>query len=112
MGWQDAAYTLMSGRWFSAEECEAMGLVWRVTDPGSLLAETLEVADELAANPIPSLVATKALMLESGRPDGAWAAHQREVEVYTQLMGAAANAEVVAAFLDQREPDFGRIPGL
>jgi enoyl-CoA hydratase/carnithine racemase len=37
MGWQNAAYTLMSGRWFSADECKSMGLVWRVTEPETLL---------------------------------------------------------------------------
>ncbi len=112
MGWQNAAYTLMSGRWFSAEECEAMGLVWRVTDPGDLMPETLVVADELATNPIPSLVETKQLLLASGRAQGAWEAHQRENGAFARLLGKPANAEALAAFLDKREPDFAAIPGL
>ncbi|MCH7604215.1 MAG: enoyl-CoA hydratase/isomerase family protein, partial [Planctomycetes bacterium] len=67
MGWQNAAYVLMSGRWFDAQECLKMGLVWRVCEPDALMAETREIARELAANPIPSLIATKELMLASGR---------------------------------------------
>ncbi|MEM7541396.1 MAG: enoyl-CoA hydratase-related protein [Pseudomonadota bacterium] len=112
MGWQNAAYALMSGRWFSANECHDMGLVWRVVEDENLLDETLEVAQELASNPIPSLVATKQLMLAAGRPEHAWAAHNREMAAYESLMGGPANREAVAAFMEKRAPDFSAIPGL
>ncbi|MCP5026704.1 MAG: enoyl-CoA hydratase/isomerase family protein [Actinomycetia bacterium] len=112
LGWQDAAYTLMSGRWFGADECQAMGLVWRITEPESLLAETLSVAEELAANPIPSLVETKQLLLASGHAEGAGNAHRRELKAFARLQGASANNEALAAFLDKRDPDFTSIPGL
>ena len=112
MGWQNAAYTLMSGRWFDAQECLDMGLVWRVCEPDQLMDETYEVARELAANPIPSLVATKELMLASGRSMEAMAAHERENTAYASLLGAPANEEAVKAFLDKREADFEKIPGL
>lgn len=112
VGWQHAAHILLSGRWFSAQECLEMGFVWRVCAPEDLDRETMAVAQELAANPIPSLIATKELMLASGRRDQAMAAHRREVDAYTILIGAPANREAVAAFLEKREPDFTSIPGL
>lgn len=112
MGWQNAAYTLMSGRWFDAQECLDMGLVWRVCEPDQLMKETYEVAQELAANPIPSLVATKELMLAAGRATQTLAAHERENTAYASLLGAPANAEAVKAFFEKREPDFEKIPGL
>jgi len=112
MGWQNAAYVLMSGRWFSAEECLDMGLVWKVCEPESLMSEAVAVADELAANPIPSLVATKELLMGAGRPNEAWAAHKREVSAYATLLGAPANTEAVAAFVEKRDPDFSSIPGI
>jgi enoyl-CoA hydratase/carnithine racemase len=112
MGWQNAAYVLMSGRWFSAEECLDMGLVWKVCEPESLMSEAVAVAGELAANPIPSLVATKELLMGAGRPDEAWAAHKREVSAYAALLGAPANTEAVAAFVEKRDPDFSSIPGI
>ena len=112
LGWQNAAYVLMSGRWFSASECQEMGLVWRVVDGAVLVDETLKVATELAMNPIPSLVATKKLMIGAGRAEQAWAAHNREMEAYATLMGSPANSEAVAAFLEKRAPDFSKIPGL
>ncbi len=112
MGWQNAAYVLMSGRWFSAEECLDMGLVWKVCEPESLMSEAVAVADELAANPIPSLVATKELLMGAGRPNEAWAAHKREVSAYATLLGAPANTEAVAAFVEKRDPNFSSIPGI
>jgi len=112
MGRQHAADVLFSGRWFDAAECLAMGLVWKVCAAERLDAETMAVAEQWAANPIPSLVATKRLMLDAGRRDLAVAAHRREVAAYVDLIGAPANAEAVAAFLDKREPDFGSIAGL
>jgi len=112
MGWQNAAYTLMSGRWFDADECHDMGLVWRICESAELMEETIRVASELAENPIPSLVATKQLLLASGRPANAWAAHEREIAAYAELLGAPANREAVDAFVGKRAPDFRRIPGL
>lgn len=112
MGWQNAAYVLMSGRWFSAQECMDMGLVWRVIPAPALMDETLSVARELAANPIPSLVATKRLMLAGGRPAQAIAAHEREMQVYDELLGAPANREAVRAFGEKRAPDFSAIKGI
>jgi len=112
MGWQNAAYVLMSGRWFSAQECLDMGLAWKVCSPDALLGEAMTAAQELAANPIPSLVATKQLMLDAGRAEQAIDAHKRELIAYVPLMGGPANREAFAAFNEKREPDFGSIPGL
>jgi len=112
MGWQNAAYTLLSGRWFSAEECFDMGLVWRVSEPDFLMKETYEIAQEIAANPIPSLVATKSLLLASGRTTEVVAAHERENAAYADLLGAPANKEALSAFQEKREPEFEKIPGL
>lgn len=112
VGWQHAAYILLSGRWFDAQECLDMGFVWRVCAPEELEAQTRAVAQEIAANPIPSLIATKELMLASGRAAEALAAHEREMRAYDGLVGAAANREAVAAFLEKRDPDFTSIAGL
>lgn len=112
MGWQNAAYTLLSGRWFSAQECLESGLVWRICEGSKLLEEAHRVAAEIAANPIPSLVATKSLMLASGHREGALAAHERELAAYHELVGAPANREALSAFKEQRAADFSALPGL
>lgn len=112
MGWQNAAHVLLSGRWFSAEECLDMGLAWKVCSADSLQDEAMAAANEIAANPIPSLIATKQLMLDAGRAEHALAAHDRELVAYRPLMGAPANREAIKAFQEKRDPEFGSIPGL
>jgi enoyl-CoA hydratase/carnithine racemase len=112
MGWQNAAHVLLTGRWFSAQECLDMGLAWRVCAPEDLIEEAGQVAAEIAANPIPSLVATKKLMLDAGRAESALAASRREMAAYVPLVGGPANAEAVAAFIEKRDPDFASIPGI
>ena len=59
MGWQNAAHVLMSAEWFSADEARELGLVFKVTEPDTLIEETMAYAESLAAQPIDSLVATK-----------------------------------------------------
>ena len=98
MGWQDAMWVLASGRWFDAEECRRIGLVWRVCPPDRLLDEAMDVAGELAAQPLVSLLATKRLLLAGGRPRRVMEAHEREMAEFTTLLGGPANAEAVAAF--------------
>lgn len=111
MGWQHAAHTLLSGKWLSAQDAYDAGYVWKVCEPQELLEQAMAVATDIAANPIPSLIATKELMLASGRLDLAKESHTREVEAYKSLVGAPANREAIAAFFERREPDFSKIPG-
>jgi enoyl-CoA hydratase/carnithine racemase len=95
----------MSGAWFSAEECEEMGLVWRVTTPDELLPATLEVARTLAAKPIASLVETKRTIVSAHR-ELIGAARGRENTAFARLMGRPANLEAFAALAARRPPDF------
>ena len=112
MGWQNAAYALMSGQWLRAEECHKFGYVWKIVSESTLMDETLTIAKQMAMHPIPSLIATKQLMIAAGRSEAAWSAHGRETKAYESLMGAPANREAVAAFKDKRDADFSKIPGL
>jgi enoyl-CoA hydratase/carnithine racemase len=111
VGWQNAAYVLLSGDWISSEEAVSLGFAWRAITSEKLIDETMKVARKIAANPISSLVETKALMLESGKFETGRRAHSREVEAYTRLMGAPANREAIAAFFDKRAPNFSKIDG-
>jgi enoyl-CoA hydratase/carnithine racemase len=109
IGRQNAAWMLMSGEWFSAEEAREMGLVWRVTEPDELLAVAWDHAATLAARPISSLVAVKETMTASLRP-GIEAARELENAKFAELLGGPANIEALVAFAEGREPDFTRLP--
>jgi enoyl-CoA hydratase/carnithine racemase len=105
MGRQRAAWLLMSGAWFSAEECEQMGLVWRVTAPDDLLPATLEAARTLATKPMASLVETKRTIAAAHR-ELIGAARERENRAFARLLGRPANLEAFAALAERRPPDF------
>lgn len=101
IGRQNAAWLLMSSEWVDAVEAHRMGLVWRVCEPGDLLAETRKHAEVLAARPIPSLMAVKQTIAEPTRADVA-TARVREDGYFAALMGAQANADALAQFSEGR----------
>ncbi|HET9566380.1 MAG TPA: enoyl-CoA hydratase-related protein [Mycobacterium sp.] len=104
IGRQNAAWLLMSSEWVTAEEALRMGLVWKVCEPDDLLPEARRHAEILASRPIPSLMAVKQTIAEPSRP-GIAAATERENAHFAALMGAAANADALAAFTDKRGED-------
>jgi hypothetical protein len=78
-----------------------MGLVWKVCQPDDLLTEARRHAEVLATKPIPSLMAVKQTIAEPSRP-GIKAATERENAHFAKLMGAAANADALAAFTSKQ----------
>ncbi|MFC7500988.1 enoyl-CoA hydratase/isomerase family protein [Nocardioides sp. CPCC 206347] len=109
VGRQNAAWTLLSAEWISAEEAQAMGLVLRVCEPDDLLPVTRQHAEVLAARPISSLIAVKRTMTEPHR-EAIRAARDRENAAFAELMGGPANLEALAAFAEGRQPDFTQLP--
>src|SRR5690349_16538197 len=97
IGRQNAAWLLMSSEWVSAEEALRMGLVWKLCEPEDLLTEARTHAAVLASRPIASLKAVKATMVAPIRAE-IEAARARENACFVELMGAAANADALAAF--------------
>jgi enoyl-CoA hydratase/carnithine racemase len=105
VGWQEAAHILFTSRWVSAEQAVELGLAWRLCPAGDLMDEAMEVAGEIAAMPVASLVATKRVM-KAARADEIAAARSREDAEFSALVGAPANTEALTAFLEKRDPDF------
>ncbi|MBK5288614.1 MAG: enoyl-CoA hydratase/isomerase family protein [Acidimicrobiia bacterium] len=88
MGWQRAAYILLSGRWVSAPEAVELGLALEVAPDAEVVERTVALAREIAtAGPLGSIVATKALII-AGRSDLVTAAREREDATFASLFGA------------------------
>ncbi len=98
MGWQRAAAVLLTGEWVSAEDLVASGLALRSCPAGTVVAEARALAARIAQAPLPSLMATKRLML-AGQADAVAAARRREDDAFAVLLGQAANADALRSFL-------------
>jgi enoyl-CoA hydratase/carnithine racemase len=106
MGSQETAAFLFRSAWLDADEAVRTGLAWRKGDP--VLDAALEVADEIAAMPILSLVPNKQALL-AARADAVNRARQTENATLAKLAGNAATREALKAFAEKRPPDFTRL---
>ena len=85
MGRQHAAFSLLTSDWIPAEQAVATGLAVKQCSPDTLVAETLELATRIAAKSLPSLMATKRLLLDAER-EGIARARRLENEAFAELL--------------------------
>jgi len=109
IGRQNATWMLLSSEWISAAEAHEMGLVWKLSEPDSLMGDARRYADHLATMPVSSLVACKRVIVEPLK-DSISAARDRENQAFVELLGSPANNEALAAFAEGRKPDFTNLP--
>jgi len=109
IGWQETAHLLYTAAWIDAARAVELGIAWRSVPGERLLEEALEVAGEIAAMPIASLVGTKNLLLDA-RLAAVRAARERENVTFARLARGPANREAIAAFREKRKPNFTRLP--
>jgi len=95
----------LTGDSLSAEQAERFCMIWRVADPANLLAETMELATQLASQPTRALAATKRAMYASA---GQTLDQSLDLEAQLQReLGQSADyREGVDAFLEKRQPKF------
>ncbi len=100
MGRQQASLSLFTSDWISAEQAVATGLAVKQCSPETLVEETLELATRIAAKSLPSLMATKRLLLDA----------EREGIARARLLENAAFAELLA-LPDARDGVLGQLEG-
>jgi len=106
IGSRRAKEWIMTGKRFSANEAENLGLVNRVFPRDKLMSGVLEFATELAAkspNAVKMAKMVVNLSLEAGDMDSALAIERGAIST---LFGTQDCAEGVAAFLEKRSPQF------
>jgi enoyl-CoA hydratase/carnithine racemase len=91
MGRQRASLSLFTSDWISAEDAVAAGLAVKQCAPDALVDETLTLATRIAAKSLPSLVATKRLLLDAER-EGIARARALENQAFAELL-ALPNAK-------------------
>jgi len=96
-----------SGRIVGAEEALRLGIVERILPPEDVLATAVEDARRFANGPRQALAAAKAAIAAAITSPGA-PGIQAEREAFLALFGTPDQREGMAAFLEKREPHFGR----
>jgi methylglutaconyl-CoA hydratase len=107
VGEKQARDLLLSGRFFSSEEAERMGLVTSIFHPEELAEQANLLAQRLKANSPQAMAATKRLMAKQNQ---AWL---DTAIAYSMTANAEARTmqdfeEGIAAFLEKRRPMWGR----
>jgi len=104
VGYTRAAEKLLLGEAFYADEALDMGLLNRIVPPHEVKAYAQAQAAKLAAKPMVSLLATKAL-LKAPQTQLA-AVMSDELQAFGELLQGPAAKEAVRAVMDKRRPDF------
>jgi methylglutaconyl-CoA hydratase len=107
VGEKRARDLLLTGRFFTSEEAERLGLVNEVVEPERLEARAIELAGLLKANSPESMAATKRLLAAQNRP---WlnAALAASLAANAESRATHDFREGVAAFLEKRKPVWGK----
>jgi enoyl-CoA hydratase/carnithine racemase len=105
VGAQRARELIFSGRWVTAEEALAIGLVDRVLPPPEVYPAALEEAGRLAQGPTAAYRGMK-LALLAGAQHGQESGLEQERERFRELFATEDQKEGMRAFLDKREPRF------
>jgi enoyl-CoA hydratase len=105
VGKAKAMEMILSGRMMDAAEAERSGLVSRVVPNDKLLEEALKLADKIAAQSRPAVLAAKEAVnraFESSLAEGV----RFERRLFHALFATEDQKEGMAAFIEKRKPQF------
>src|SRR3954466_12221577 len=99
MGRQQASLSLFTSDWISAEDAVGTGLAVQQCSPETLVDATMELATRIAAKSLPSLMATKRLLLDAER-EGIARARTLENQAFAELLALPNAKDGVLGQLD------------
>ena len=99
MGRQQASVSLFTSDWISAEDAVATGLAVQQCPPEALVDETMALATRIASKSLPSLMATKRLLLDAER-EGVARARTLENQAFAELLALPNARDGVLGQLD------------
>lgn len=106
VGFERAAWLLLTGTKIDGREAAALGLALRSLPAAQVLPAALEIANEIARHTAPlSVAVTKRLLWQSPALDRA-EVERFETELHHHLMGAPDALEGAVAYLERRLPRF------
>jgi enoyl-CoA hydratase/carnithine racemase len=94
-----ASEMCLTGRLYDAAEAHRIGLADRLAAPEQVLAETLALAGEIAANPAPQLRMIKRLLTENALETDLYLVQRREHEQIRECWKSPEHRDAVERFL-------------
>ncbi len=107
-GFANALYLALTGRIIDATEAKERGLVDRVVPHDRLMEEAMSLAEEIAANPVDAVWAAKRLIHQDAVESDLRRVVTQETLLIREMRRQPDHAEAVRAFMEKREPRFGR----
>ncbi|MCK9422951.1 MAG: enoyl-CoA hydratase-related protein [Bacteroidales bacterium] len=104
-GLGNALYMILTAATISADDALRIGLVQKVTEPGSLMEEVMKLASKIADNGSQAVAVAKKI-IRQGLEKEFSKASQMESEAFAKLFDQAATKEGLKAFLEKRKPDW------
>jgi cyclohexa-1,5-dienecarbonyl-CoA hydratase len=110
IGWQRAAECVLTGRTWTAEEAQDLGLVRRVVAPASFEAEVRAQAEHFAVLSGPVLRVAKRALRDGASAEAMHGVERAEALYLDTLMQLPDANEGIAAFLEHRPPVWSDAP--
>ena len=108
VGFGRANEMCLTGRLYTGQEAYEMRLADRLVNHDSLLANAIDLANEMAANLSTHLRWVKQLITENGSETDISKVRAREGKILAQAYASPEHQEAVQAFIEKREPNFVR----
>ena len=108
VGLGNATDMCLTGRMVTADEALRMGLVIKVVEPDNLLDAAIEKATEIANNPPQAVMFVKELLRQNPLDPDIDRVSEREGIRDQIARRHPDHAEALAAFMEKREPRFGK----
>ena len=106
VGLGHAMELMLSGKIINGEEAARIGLVNHVVPHDKLIEEAVNIAQDIAFNPVESLFVTKGLTWQNLDETDITVVQQREGKEFAAAMQRPSFKEAVKSFVEKRPPDF------
>jgi enoyl-CoA hydratase/carnithine racemase len=106
VGMARAADIMLTGRTFTGDEAESLGVASKVLPNDDVLPHALEVAHDMAVNTAPVSVAVTKRLLWASFGLTPTESEKAESDLHVHIMGEPDAREGVMAYLERREPEW------
>lgn len=106
IGLHKAREMMLTGRIYNAEEALELGLVHKLYEPDKLVPAAIELAAEIAANPISSLATIKRMLWDDLAATDVASVWRKSSENFANARKTPEHREALLALREKRKPKF------